>query len=339
MLSVDKSTKRVVAITLGDIATASSRYRVLQFIPQLMTNNFSIEVLAQQRVRRAYNFLFCVLFGPLKNADIVWIQKKLLPRPFIWIISIKSKLVFDFDDAIWTREERNHSDFVKFRLSRRIGYTLKKSSLVIVGNHYLGAYASRWTKNFIVLPTVVNAELYPVKSHRESEVFKIGWIGSSVNFRYLLMLQNVFVSLKEKINFELVVIADKDFPLCGFKVVNKKWRVGTEIDDLLSFDVGIMPLVEDEWTLGKCAFKAIQYMAAGIPPIVSSIPGPNCELIEQGVSGYLCNSSEDWEHALLRLSSDQLLRSQLGRMARKTVEDRYRIESIFPELLTAMKAL
>ncbi|MGZ9928063.1 glycosyltransferase, partial [Escherichia coli] len=61
--------------------------------------------------------------------------------------------------------------------------------------------------------------------------------------------------------------------------------------------MGLMPLPETEWALGKCGFKAIQYMALGIPAVVSGI-GANKVIVPNGQAGYLCTTQDDWYTAL-----------------------------------------
>jgi glycosyltransferase involved in cell wall biosynthesis len=128
-------------------------------------------------------------------------------------------------------------------------------------------------------------------------------------------------------NVEFVVIADKK-PV--FKYVSSltfvQWNAESEIQDLLQFDIGIMPLPNDEWTKGKCGFKALQYMALELPAVASPV-GVNLDIFDHGVNGYLCNTPSEWEYALRRLIEDPALRMQLGARGRKTVVERYSVIS------------
>ncbi|MFC7667348.1 glycosyltransferase [Hymenobacter humi] len=104
------------------------------------------------------------------------------------------------------------------------------------------------------------------------------------------------------------------------------WNKATEIADLLAFHVGLMPLEDDVWAKGKCAFKALQYMALGVPPLVSPV-GMNTEVVEHGRNGFICATATEWEAGLRQLLADPALRQQLGQAARHTIEQRYSVQS------------
>jgi glycosyltransferase involved in cell wall biosynthesis len=105
------------------------------------------------------------------------------------------------------------------------------------------------------------------------------------------------------------------------------------MDDLQSLDVGLMPLRDTPWTRGKCAFKAIQYMASGIPVVASPV-GITCDLIEHGVNGLLARTSEEWFSHLQRLLADEDLCTRLASAGRETVEQSYSLEKWAPRLIS-----
>jgi len=106
----------------------------------------------------------------------------------------------------------------------------------------------------------------------------------------------------------------------------------SEIEDLHSIDIGLMPLPDTEWTRGKCAFKAIQYMASGIPVVASPV-GITPDLIQHGVNGLLASSSDDWFRELERLICDPELRGRIAVAGRKTVEQSYSLEKWAPRFV------
>jgi glycosyltransferase involved in cell wall biosynthesis len=122
------------------------------------------------------------------------------------------------------------------------------------------------------------------------------------------------------------VISNKepDFKLRSLRFL--PWKKETEIDDLLRFNIGLMPLEDDLWAKGKCAFKALQYMSLGIPAVVSPV-GMNTEVVTDGVNGYICNTPEEWYSALEKIMQDPNLRIELGKAARQTIETRYAVVS------------
>lgn len=126
--------------------------------------------------------------------------------------------------------------------------------------------------------------------------------------------------------FKLLVISNQkpDFEFPEMEFV--KWNGSTEQDDLLRMNIGIMPLADNEWTRGKCGFKALQYLALGIPAVVSSV-GVNTEIIEQGINGFVCESEADWLKYLLDLINNAQLRSEMGKKAREKVVNDYSVKS------------
>jgi glycosyltransferase involved in cell wall biosynthesis len=105
-----------------------------------------------------------------------------------------------------------------------------------------------------------------------------------------------------------------------------KWKKETEINDLKSFSIGIMPLVKDQWSEGKCGFKGLQYMSLGIPTIMSPV-GVNTEIIEHGKNGIIASNDEDWSQALEMLIVNAEFRKQIGRNGKLTISERYSVIS------------
>lgn len=331
------SSRKIKAIGFGGFVTASTRYRMLQFLDGLDKKGLSIDFRCSNEFK-CWSDVSQFLFDEPHPADIVWIQKKLFPANWIWRIARRCQIVFDFDDAIWTSERSDRSKFTKWRAKFKLDFVLKRSALVMAGNHYLAQYASRHAKNVVVIPTVVDADIYPIKKHVDRSPLVLGWIGHSGNFKYLQNLAGVFQKLRELIDFKLLVIADKDFQLPFVEVVNRRWSAETEIADILEIDIGLMPLEDSDWTRGKCAFKAIQYMAAGIPAVASNV-GANADLITSGKNGYLVRTDEDWIYTICELYCCSNLRTKLGYEARGVVVDSYSLKHNVNLICDAMRNL
>lgn len=318
----------VVAIAFGSEQAASVRYRLLQFLPFLERQGVRVQVLFPAELDRQRRG-----GGPLtpEGARVCWIQKKLLPRRTVRGLARRHRLVFDFDDAIWTSEKGSRSFFARWRTQARLHYTLRRSTVVIAGNDYLADYARRHAAAVRVVPTVLDTDRYRAKVHEPRDVVTLGWIGHSVNFRYLHALAPALRRLAARRRIRLLVVADQPFRLEGVEVETRAWSEARETTDLLDMDVGLMPLADDEWTRGKCAFKAIQYMAAGVPPVASEV-GANRKLIDAGRDGFLATTEDQWVEALDRLAADAGLRAQLGASARHKVEAHYSLQATGPEV-------
>jgi glycosyltransferase involved in cell wall biosynthesis len=111
-----------------------------------------------------------------------------------------------------------------------------------------------------------------------------------------------------------------------------KWSVDSEIEEVQSFDIGIMPLPDDDWARGKSGYKLIQYMGCGLPVVASPV-GVNTDIVLNGTNGFLANSEDDWRTALLRLIRDPMLRKQFGTVGRERTVRHYSLKSQAPRFV------
>jgi glycosyltransferase involved in cell wall biosynthesis len=252
------------------------------------------------------------------------------PPLFEWIVAKlwRRKMIYDFDDAIWipnTSSANKLAGWLKaFGKVKRI---CKWAYKVCPGNQYLCNYAAQYNNNVVLLPTCVDMERghNKVKEHGDHKVV-VGWTGSHSTLPYLDPLMPVLEELQQELDFSFAVIADKkpELPLKDWTYI--QWTAASEIDDLLKMDIGIMPLQNDAWSEGKCGFKLIQYLSAGIPALASPV-GVNKTIIEEGTNGHLCDSPEDWKKYLRTLITDTQLRSRLGRAGLEKMLREYSIRS------------
>ena len=174
-----------------------------------------------------------------------------------------------------------------------------------------------------IIPTTIDTETYTPKD--DSMICGrpvIGWSGSLTTLKHLRTVISPLQQLGKFLDFRLKVLGNEDFPIAGIEVESKGWDRDSEVPDLHSFDIGIMPLPDDAWSRGKCGLKALQYMALGIPTVASPV-GVNSEIIEEGKNGVLATSEQEWVEKLSLLLSDEALRERLSREGRKTVEEQY----------------
>lgn len=305
----------------------STRFRVLQHIPELKKHDFDLTIKAIPK-----NFSSRLkLFNSLSSYDIVFIQKRLLQLWALWYIRRKSGiLIYDFDDAVLFRNSDTRN-FHSVSRSRRFKHTIRYSDIVIAGNDYLRDLALPFTKtkSIVVIPTGIDTRTYiPRDASDYSSPFTIGWIGSKSNLVFLKQLVEPINALyRTKGNFRLKMVCD-DF-IKGFEcpVERKIWRAQDELKDLQSFDIGVMPSVDNHWTRGKCALKLLQYMSCGIAS-VSSLTEVTSGIITEGVNGFLASAYEEWKEKLefLLENPDQL--QSVGAEARKSLDGYYDSETI-----------
>ncbi len=189
-----------------------------------------------------------------------------------------------------------------------------------------------------VIPTSIDLKLYnsDQKPRRFSEKIIIGWIGSEFTFTYLERIFPVFIELAKKYKIELKVIGARRPLMEGLEISYKDWDLKSEIAEIYSFDIGVMPLADDAWSRGKSGTKLLQYMAAGVPAVASPV-GINKEIIHDEENGFLAHTPLEWVRKISCLIENKILAERMRIEARKTVERDYSTEVNAPKLLKVIK--
>lgn len=271
----------------------------------------------------------------LSKFDTVFIHREAVPLgpPLIeWVVCklFKKRVVFDFDDAIWLKNTSEGNPFIALlKRYRNADNLCEWATVVSCGNAYLCDHARLFNHQVVLNPTTIDTVLHHNRTKQYATApskVVVGWTGTHSTIPYLERLMPTLVELREKYDFELLVIADRtpSFTFNGLRFV--PWNKTTEIDDLLLMDVGIMPLDDDAWSRGKCGFKALQYMALGIPALVSPV-GVNTEIVVHGTNGYLCATETEWRQMLEAIFANPAVLPTMSNAARKTVEQRYSVQS------------
>lgn len=143
----------------------------------------------------------------------------------------------------------------------------------------------------------------------------IGWTGTFSSVVYLDLLRDVFVELARRVSFRLRVIGNFDYTLSGVDVEVVRWTAEHEVADLQALDIGVYPLIDDDWSRGKAGLKIIQYQAVGLPCVASDVPLSR-QQIRDGVTGFLVDTPAQWVERLEQLVRDRELRASMGRAAR-----------------------
>ncbi len=325
---------KVLFLPLYSIQGASSRYRTYQYAELLPIHGFSVKIDHPLTYSISSKIQYILrLLSHLPWADVVVIQKKLFRHPLFSLIRrINASIVYDFDDAI----------YVDATIKQLFHHVLRTSRHVITGNHHLEQYAKNFSDRVTTIPTPVDIKTFnPVKALKSSnDTITIGWIGAGGNQIYLRQIEAAFETIYQYRtgHIQLKVISDRPFSFraCQLPVINVPWSLLTEVDALRTVDIGLMPLADDEFTRGKCSFKALQYMSLCIPPVVSPV-GMNCEVIQHGENGFCAETIQDWINILSLLVRHRELRTKIGEKARKTVEQRYCYEVTTPLLAEVLR--
>ena len=320
-----------VLFLLESRKTPSSRFRVYNYTEYLKRAEIDYKTIAIPK-----NFLARIfIFFPIVFYDLVFIQKKVFHSwELMFIRLLAPKIVYDIDDAIMfiDRTLKDRGGRKSLSKNKRLFRTLNTADYIIAGNKYLADYIKKFNTNITIIPTPVDTKTYHLlDEERDHKNIVIGWIGTEGNLRYLHSLKNVFQKLQEKYsNIVIKIVCDRFINLENVNIEKKLWTLEDEVKDLQSFDIGIMPLNDDEWTRGKCGFKILQYMAVGIPSVSSSV-GVNSDIVQDGVNGFLANNDHEWFEKLSLLIENKDLRIKIGRKGRGFVENRYSLDMSFSQ--------
>ena len=160
---------------------------------------------------------------------------------------------------------------------------------------------------------------------KNNNTFTIGWIGTPSTADYLQLILPTLdkITSNKQAIFRVVGSGPINLPNINHEIIH--WTENTEIELLHSFDVGIMPLFDDQWAKGKCGYKLIQYMACKIPVIASPV-GINDQIIDHGQNGFLASSQEEWYESFMTLIESPELRDKMGLEGREKVEQKYSLQ-------------
>jgi L-malate glycosyltransferase len=292
-------------------------------------------------VIRAYIKRIVGLFT-LKQYDLVYI--------FLWVtpfgyplmerlyVAMNRNMVYDIDDAIFIKAESmvNRSiDFIRGR--SKPFFLMKRAKHVIACTPYLTEVAGRYNTNVTDISSTINTDTYqPVNNYRNDHKLVLGWSGSHSTSPFLYLLKDALLELQQKIPFKLLVMGDASFKIEGLDMEALPWSVENEVPVLQRFDIGLYPLpLDNDWVLGKSGLKALQYMAIGLPVVATAI-GANYRIIENGRTGILVKTKEEWIEQLALLMTDPGLREKIGRAARENVVRNYSIHANAPVYLSIL---
>lgn len=330
----------------------SQRYRFEQYLPYLQEQgfHFTFSYLLNEKGDSLFyskghtllkiGILLKSLFIRLKDLlrfksfDIIFIQREALffGTSFVERRAAASEayVIFDFDDSIWLADTSpGNKKWEWIKKPEKLFDTLGKVQAVIAGNSYLANKALAYNKNTFVIPTTINTDIHiPKPQLRNSASIRIGWTGSISTVKHFELVVPVLMKIQDrygdKVHF--VLFGDKNYSNPHLHLRAMAWTEQTEVDIINSFDIGLMPLPNNEWAKGKCGLKGLSYMACGVPTLMSAV-GVNTEIIQDGHNGYLIHSEAEWYDRLCMLIENESLRKQIGNKGRETVIEKYSVKA------------
>jgi glycosyltransferase involved in cell wall biosynthesis len=262
------------------------------------------------------------------------------PPVFESVIARRVPFVYDFDDAIFLQASNEVNPRVGWlKRPGKVAKIVHAAAATTVGNDFLASYAGQYSRNVHVLPTTLDIDHYRPGSaaKRPNDRLRIGWSGSFTTATHLHTIDGALATVLKSRHSELFVLGVPDFQISGVKnSVSQAWRLETEIPDVSSFDIGLMPLPDTSGSRGKCGFKALLYMSLGIPCIASPV-GVNSSIIQDGENGLLASTETEWVEAISRLADDPALRKRLGEAGRVTVVERFSGQRWAPRFLEVLR--
>jgi glycosyltransferase involved in cell wall biosynthesis len=273
----------------------------------------------------------CWVAGQAADYDVILLHREAMvfgPAIVERLMARQTPVVLDMDDAIWLRNVNPVNPIAQWvKCPGKVKTIAGLASAVLAGNSYLASWAMQFNTATYVVPTTIDTDgAYATKRiHGPRDVPVIGWSGSVSTLPYLESLRPALEALARRRRYRLMIICN-GAPRRWSTTIDVEWRVWSsarEVDDLLQFDIGLMPQPDEEWGKGKCGLKALQYMALGIPPVASK-NGALLEIINDGLDGFLVGNAEvEWLERLEALLADWHQRATMGQRARITVADRY----------------
>lgn len=253
-----------------------------------------------------------------KPDDVVLIQKVLLPRNVVSHVRRRCRrLVFDFDDAVYELSPASRD---------RTRTTISLSDATITSVEHNAAFARDAGGNVTVLVTPVDvARFMPTGPWQASKRFTIGWIGSPSTTRYLIDIAQELREVASARPVRFVFIGAAYFPAAPPETEFVPWSIANEERILPTLDVGLMPLRAGPWEDGKGGYKALQYMASGVPTVASDVPAGR-PYVSHGVTGLLVPDAGSWGEALCYLLDHPHEREHMRLEARRMAVARYSLE-------------
>jgi glycosyltransferase involved in cell wall biosynthesis len=355
---------KVLFYLLDGDSNASSRHRALQYFPYLKQHGIlpracrPVPEPAFQRLverggeslapKAAFYGLFLAtrLMDVLRAAyaDVVVIQRDLFPfgPPFLERLLVRRNphLVYDIDDATYLRPAFTpNTAFQRLRRFDKVANVVASARWVSVASEPIAHWARLYNSNVSVLPMAIDLAEYDRvrRPPGPSDPIVLGWAGTAGGLRYLHALAPVLRQVSERHAIVVRVISGGFRRVClpGVRLDARPWRAESALEDLATFDIGLVPLDDTSFEQAKFPFKLLQYMALGVPALSARV-GLASDVIDDSRNGLLAGSPEEWREALERLIADGALRRQLAVAGRETIRANYTVERVAPLLLDGL---
>lgn len=333
----------VLFFLLGSRNKASSRVRGFWVAEALENLGMTCRIVYGEN-RSSY--LRCLI--GLSKADILLIQKRYSRWDYYMLrlaAVMGKRIIFDIDDAYSNVENKT----TLYNIVR----IMKNASAVTVGSQNLLKFAKQYQINSHFVPTSIKLDNYGLTAEKEQKPdVCLGWIGNGAHY-WRDLVEILYEPLKEiasqrKIRFKLVGACNQqelyqtfsNIPGLDISFIDEiDWTDPSVIfRKMRNFDIGLYPVLDNYSNQYKCGFKALEYMALGIPVVASPV-GANCYIVNNGIDGYHAGCKQEWIEKLTRLISDSGTRRLMGLAGRQKVETQYSMTQYSKTLVEIMRVL
>jgi len=355
---------KVLALASYPVEAACTRFRISQFVGPLKEHGIDVTLrpllngrtfaelyrpaalprtalaLVGAMLRRVEDLLKAHKF------DALFVQREamLFGPPLVEWLAMRVSgcpMVLDLDDAT----------YISYRSPTygRLGSALKWfgktddlirwAQIVTCGNQSIAGHVTAQGKPAVVIPTVVDLDVFtPTAKSKPEEIPILGWIGTHSTYPFLESIYPALQQLARTHSFRLKVVGSgkQTIRIPGVDVESLSWNMEREVEDFRSFDVGLYPMLEDDWSVAKSGFKAIQYMAVGIPYVTTPV-GTCAEIGEAGTTHLFAGDQDEWSNALSSLLTDVSLRRRMGIAGRQHALQNYGMQKQTEKLAQALR--
>lgn len=356
---------RVLGLASYPIEAAATRYRMVQFIEPLAEQGIELAVhpFLDSRLQRslydrsqwprtAVGLMLASIrrvreLWHARKADLLFVQREAMmfgPPVVEWLaINLNHcPMVLDLDDATYVSYKSPTYGRLgsMFKWFSKTDDLIRWSRLVTCGNSEIASYVEGKGRRAVIIPTVVDTQCFrPVAERQKRDVPVIGWIGTHSTYPYVETVFPALLRLARNHKFRLLLVgtAKDDIAIPGVEIENLPWNLHREVSDFQSLDIGIYPIIEDDWSVGKSCFKAVQYMAVGVPFVASPV-GVCKDIGEANRTHLLARTQDEWYEHLSRLLSDEALRRHMGENGRRYAEQHYSFKEHTRKLAIALRS-
>lgn len=223
---------------------------------------------------------------------------------------------------------RPGSEFVRVALEQ-----MKTSDGVIASTPFLKELYEPFNSNIVTVENVIDLTLWRKRPPPVRQRVNIGWVGGGTHNDDLGLIKNPMFRILDKFKDVIfTVLHGVPESLKHHKQI--KWTTDFKPIDKYpewvhrhKFDIGIAPLVDNNFNRGKSNLRWLEYSAMAIPTVASPLPHFSGSIVH-GSTGFIASTEEQWEHYLTLLIVDATLRRTIGNNARNEVKQNWSLKSL-----------